>query len=487
MKLIGRQQEIGILEQMYQSTNAEFLALYGRRRIGKTYLIREFFKNKPTLFFDVSGSKEGALQEQINHFTQRLQKVFYPGATLTPAKNWDGAFAALTNAIENVSTKQKIVLFFDELPWMATKNSKLLQSLDYYWNQHWSKDKRIMLIICGSSASWIIQKIVKNKGGLHNRLTRKIYLAPFNLAETKNFMLAMKLKFTDLQILLLYMVMGGVPYYLSKIPKHLSVAQIIQNLAFQPRSFLLEEFDNLFASLFDANDDFYVKAVKLVASHREGMGKNELLKKIGSAALGSTGIKKLQELEETGFIKSFKPYFHERQGIYYRVIDEYVLFYLKWIEPIRQSLQEDALAPDNWEAMQLTPEWHSWLGYAFEAVCYKHLTLIRKALGLNSMAVANSWRYVPRKGSSEQGAQIDLLFDRKDDAVTLCEIKYSQKPYVLNKETVETLNRKLKVFKEKTRTKKQILLALIAVNGVKNNAYVDDLLSGIVTLEDLFK
>ena len=487
MDLIGRKQEIHTLEQMYSSTTAEFLALYGRRRIGKTYLIRKFFECKPVIFFDVSGAKDGALSEQIEHFTKQLQTVFYPGATLTPAKNWDGAFEALTNAIQNTPKQKKIVLFFDELPWMATKNSKLLQSLDYYWNQHWSKDKRVKLIICGSSAAWIIQKVIKNKGGLHNRLTRTIYLAPFKLSETKDFLLSMKLKLTDAQILLLYMVMGGIPYYLAKIPKNLSATQIIQRLAFQPKSFLAEEFDNLFASLFDADDGFYVKAVKLIAGRRDGIGKNELLKKMGKALMGSTGLKKLQELEETGFIKSFKPSYHERQGTYYRINDEYVLFYLKWIEPIHHTLQEDALEANYWESMSLTPEWQSWLGYAFEAVCYKHLALIRKALQLNSTAQASSWRYVPRKGSKEQGAQIDLLFDRKDAAVTLCEIKYSQQPYVVNKEMVEILNRKMKSFKEKTRTKKQLFLALISANGVKNNSYADDLLSGTVTADDLFK
>ena len=487
MSIIGRKQEIKTLEEMFKSSTAEFLAIYGRRRIGKTYLIREFFKGIQDIFFDVSGLKDGTMQEQLGHFTQQLKNIFYPGATLTPPKNWDGAFEALTSALQNLSNQKKIILFFDELPWMATPNSKLLQNLDYYWNQHWSKDKRIKIIICGSSASWIIQKIIKNKGGLHNRITRKIYLAPFNLSETRDFLRDKKLKFTDSQVLLLYMVMGGVPYYLSKIPRHLSVAQIIQKLAFQPKSFLLEEFDNLFSSLFNADDNFYVKAVKLIASHHEGMGKSELLKKMGKLSIGSTGLKKLQELEETGFIKSFKPIYHERQGIYYRVIDEYVLFYLKWIEPIAKTLQEDALDSDSWVAMQSTPEWHGWLGYAFEAVCYKHLALIRKALQLNAMSIANSWRYAPRKGSKEQGAQIDLLFDRKDDAVTVCEIKYSQQPYVLNKDTIAMLNRKIKVFKEKTRTKKQIFTALISANGVKNNAYAEDLLSGIVTMEDLFK
>lgn len=486
MDLVGRSEEISILQHLFDSSKPEFLALYGRRRIGKTYLIRQFFENKKAIFFNVTGSKDGSRTKQLTHFIQQIGQVFYGGAALAVSKNWDEAFNVLTEAISKQAKGKKIILFFDELPWMATKKSMLLQELDYYWNQHWSNDKRIKLIVCGSSASWIIHKIIKNKGGLHNRITRKIYLEPFTLFDTKRFLANQGVKLKDQQILMLYMVTGGVPYYLSYVEKGLSAAQIIEQLAFTEKGVLLEEFDNLFASLFD-HSEVYTQLIKAIAGRRYGIGQRELLKAVGTSVMGSVGAKALRDLEETGFIMGFMPHSHKRQGIYYRLVDEYIYFYLKWVAPIKKALQRKSLEKGSWQAMQKTPEWHSWLGYAFEAVCYKHISAVRKALSISPDAIADSWRYVPRKGTKARGAQIDLLFDRKDDAITLCEIKYSDAPFVITKEYVEVLNRKMDVFKEQTRTKKQLFLAFISANGIKNNYYAEDMMSGVVTLDDFFK
>ncbi len=483
--LVGRDEEISTLQRLLDSNKPEFLALYGRRRVGKTYLIRQFFEKKEVIFFNVTGSKKGSRLNQLKHFTQQIGKVFYGGVSLAVPKSWDDAFDVLTEAINKQEKNKKIILFFDELPWMATKKSMLLQGLDYYWNQFWSNDQRVKLIICGSSASWIIHKVINNKGGLHNRITRKIFLEPFTLSETRKFLENQKIQLNNQQILMIYMVTGGVPYYLSYIEKGWSAAQIIEKLAFTQKSVLLEEFDNLFSSLFD-HSEIYIQLIKVIANRRYGIGQRELLQNIGTAAMGSMGINALRELEETGFIISFIPHFHKRQGIYYRLIDEYTYFYLKWIEPIKNTLQRKSLDKGNWQAIQKTPEWHNWLGYAFEAVCYKHISVIRKALSISPDAVANSWRYVPRKDEKWRGAQIDLLFERKDDAITLCEIKYSDEPFTITKEYVEKLKRKINVFKEQTRTKKQLFLAFISANGLKNNYYSEEMVNGIVTLDDFF-
>jgi len=322
----------------------------------------------------------------------------------------DETFEILTNAIEQAHNK-KIVLFFDELPWMATRNSRILQAVDYYWNQYWSNDPRIKLIICGSSASWIIHKIIKNKGGLYNRITRKMHLKPFKLNETKHFLQQSGIKLNNEQILSLYMVTGGIPHYLSHIEPGLSAMQIIEQLAFSEEGLLREEFNDIFASLFNDHDD-HIRIIKAIANQRYGIGKNELLKKLDKSLLGKKGITILDELEESGFIISFKPHFHKRQGLYYRLIDEYTAFYLKWIEPLKHTLQTQSLDKGNWQSIHNSPEWYSWLGYTFETVCYKHISEIRRALAIDPGAIANSWRYVPRKGDENRGAQIDLLFDR---------------------------------------------------------------------------
>lgn len=486
MSIIGRDAEIRILENIYNSNKPEFLAIYGRRRVGKTYLIRHFFSAKDVLFFNVTGSKNGPMLEQINHFTGQISDVFYRGISIQPAKNWDETFKLLTRVLkEQVTENKKVILFFDELPWMATKNSRLLQALDYYWNQHWSNDKRVKLIICGSSASWIINKIINNKGGLHNRITKLIHLEPFDLAQTKQFLNAQGIDLNNRQISQLFMVMGGIPYYLSQIESGLSAAQIIEQLAFSKNAFLVNEFDNLFASLFD-DAEGYIKIIKIIAENRYGIGERVLLEKIGKHAVGSSGKKKLEELEQNGFIMSFRPLFHIKKGIYYRLTDEYSLFYLKWIEPMRDSLQKAALDQGNWQAVQTTPEWYSWLGYAFESICYKHLSKIRSALKLSPAAIASTWRYVPIFGSKHRGAQIDLLFDRQDDTITICEIKYTNEPFILTKEYIDTLNRKVAVFKERTRTKKQVFIAMVSASGLQNNYYAESLHCGVAELDDLF-
>jgi uncharacterized protein len=485
--LMNREPEQKILSEFLESHKPEFMAIYGRRRIGKTFLIREFFKNKKSLiFFNVTGSKDGSLVEQISHFTKEIGTTFYHGAILKQGKTWDETFDLLTKAINIVPKNKKIVLFLDEFPWMATKKSRLLQNLDYYWNQHWSQDKRIKLIICGSSASWIINKIINNKGGLHNRITRQILLEPLDLYATKRFLKTEGVKLNNRQILQIYMVTGGVPYYLESVKKGLSATQIIEQLAFRRTSLLLDEFENLFSSLF-LNHEVCIEMIRLISQYRYGIGQEELFRKMGKNIKGKLGIGKLRELEDAGFIVSFKPIFHQRRGIYYKLIDEYTLFYLRWIEPIKKTLIKNVLPSRYWEKQQNSATWASWSGLAFESVCYKHLAQISAALELSPTAIPSTWRYVPTKGSKEQGAQIDLLFDRDDDAITLCEIKYTDYPFTIDKQCTQNIKNKIDVFKKVTRTHKQLFFAMISATGIKKSIYSDELIDSIVTLDNLFK
>ncbi|OGT64567.1 MAG: hypothetical protein A3J38_02090 [Gammaproteobacteria bacterium RIFCSPHIGHO2_12_FULL_45_9] len=491
----NRDPEKALLAEMLASDKAEFLTIYGRRRIGKTFLIREFFeKNKKVLFFKAVGLKQGTMATQLKNFVTQISTTFYNGAQLTSSKNWKEAFSLLTNAINSAQVgKRKIVLFLDELPWMATKNSNLLQNLDYFWNLHWSVNPTVKLIACGSSASWMINKIINNKGGLHNRTTRKIHLRPFTLKEIKEFLKSKKVSLSNEQITQLYMVTGGVPFYLSNITPGLSAAQIIEQLAFSPDGLLLDEFNALFSSLFD-DHTIYIEMLRIIAESQAGIGQDDLLKRFEKSLQGKGGLDKLQALEDADFIISFKPHFHKKKGIYYKVIDEYTLFYFHWIEPIKETLQNRNLEKGNWLELQNTPAWNTWCGYAFEAICYKHVSAIRNTLGISPSAIANSWRYAPTpsKGSTERGAQIDLLFDRQDDTITLCEIKYTKDPFAITKDYAEILRRKMTIFKERTKTKKHLVMAMITAHGLKNNPIVlqnktsEDLISGVVTLDDFF-
>ena len=484
MKLIGRGAEQKLLQELLDSKQAEFLAIYGRRRIGKTFLIREFFQKRKVVFFNSTGSKDGSLKEQIEHFTQEIGRVFYGGANLVFESNWDKVFKVLTTAITNVSKRKKVVLFLDELPWMATKNSKLLTTLEYYWNHHWSRDDRIKLIICGSSATWIVDKIINNKGGLHNRITKQIQLLPFNLGETKEFLDVQGIRLTHHQITQLYMITGGVPYYLTYVNKSMSLAQNIDILAFSKDGLLVKEFDNLFASLFD-NYELCTQLIIMIAKHKYGVAQEELFKRIDGSIKGKLGIDKLRELESAGFIIRLKPYLHSKRGIYYKVIDEYTLFYLDWIKPIQNSLSYKINMHGYFTEQQNTPHWHNWAGYAFEAICYKHLTQIRNALKLDVSAIPTTWRTNGDK--TVEGTQIDLLFDRRDDAITICEIKFTNKSFNIDRSYASVLKHKILIFKKVTKTQKQIFLAMVSASGVQNSKYAKELVSSIVTLKEMFQ
>jgi AAA+ ATPase superfamily predicted ATPase len=486
-KILGRQDEIKVLQDVSSSEKPEFLAVYGRRRIGKTYLIRNFFiEKKGVVFFDVTGSQNASMNEQIANFTDRLGEVFYNGAKLSRAKNWKDMFMMLSNVIAQTPKDKKIILFFDEFPWMATQKSGLLQTLDYFWNQYWSKDSRVKLIICGSSASWIINNIINNKGGLHNRLTNTILLEPFSLHSTKHFLEQNGFKLNNKQIVELYMVTGGVPYYLAKFDPKLSTAQNIERIAFKRNAFLLNEFDNLFSSLFD-DAQVYISIVRTIAQNKSGTSQEEVFAQVNEISKGGEALKKLKALEDAGFIKSFIPHFHKKRGIYYKVIDEFTVFYLKWIEPIKRTLLSSGANSHYWESKMQTQAWLVWSGYAFELICYKHLTQISNGLGVNPTSIPNTWRYVPSKHNKAKGAQIDLLFDRNDDAITICEIKYNEKPFIIDKAYADILQNKVAVFKEQTRTTKQIFVAMITANGLKENLYAKELIHSVVTLNDLFK
>lgn len=487
-KIIGRKDEVAILEKCFTSNSPEFLAIYGRRRVGKTFLIRSFFeKKKNIIFLDVTGMQDGNMPEQIRNFTDALGKAFvHPGARLEAGKNWYESFKTLTEYMRLAPKNKKIVLFFDEFPWMATKNSKLLQYLEYYWNHDWSKDKRIKLIICGSSAGWILKNIVNNKKGLYNRVTKSIQLEPFNLKDTKKYLLHRGVKLTNKQIAEIYMVLGGIPHYLAQIERGLSATQAIEGLAFTKKSFLLTEFEKLYATLFHEAKNC-IDIIRLIAKHRYGITQDELFKIMPGFSGGGSKVHLLDDLENAGFIISLKPQWHRKKGISYKIIDEYTLFYLYWIEPIKETLLTKGLRKGYWEETSLSQSWQIWKGYAFEALCYKHLAEIGDALKLSPTAVPSTWRYAPRNNLNKQGAQIDLLFDRKDDAVTICEIKYNNKPFEIDKQYASKLQNKVEVFKKITRIGKQIFIAMITANGLKPTMYSEELISECVTLDDLFK
>ncbi|MDN3506935.1 MAG: ATP-binding protein [Simkaniaceae bacterium] len=479
--IFGRKEEIASFRSILSSKEAEFLALYGRRRVGKTFLVREFFSNKG-MYVEITGQKDGELHQQLENFSRQFSKGFYDNIPLQPPKSWKEAFSLLTTHIQKIPKRQKCILFFDELPWLAGRKSGFMQALDFYWNRYWSSSKNLIVIVCGSAASWMLDHLVNAKGGLHNRLTKTILLKPFNLTESSEYLKHRHVNLNTKQFCDIYMTCGGIPYYLKQIEKGKSATQNINRLCFQKDGLLYNEFDRIFPALFNHSEQHF-SIIKAIASASSGISREDLLKKTKMAS-GGTFRKRLHELEAAGFIQAYCPYGFKRKSQFYRLIDEYVLFYLHWIYPIKLKGIEQGKT--YWQTKAKTPSVLSWAGYAFEMICLKHVDEIRKSLGLEGIHIEiGSYRYVPKTKSKERGVQIDLLFDREDGVITLCEIKYSQKKLVFDKSMAKQLAEKIDRFEKHFSTTKSVSLAMITMHGIKPTYWAEELVDDEVVFEEL--
>ncbi len=480
--IVGRKKERHILEETLSSNQAEFLALYGRRRIGKTYLINQFFKDKG-IYFELTGMKDAKMPEQLRNFSDELSERFLKGKAVDTPKNWHEAFKLLRQQIEKLKTDKKIILFFDELPWLASKRSKFLEALDYLWNRHLSRNDKIVLVVCGSAASWMLKKVINNKAGLYGRLTKQIRLLPFTLTETEAFLQAKNIDLDRKQIIELYMAMGGVPKYLNYITRGKSAIKNINAICFSPDGPLFSEFYKLYHSLFD-NHEHHVNIIKALAEKPAGMTKEDILKKINLQSGGSTTTL-FRELEDSGFVTPIPSFGKSKRGKYYQLIDEYSIFYITWIDDIKNYHAHD-LEEDYWMRKQLSSAWQAWSGLAFESICLKHIKKIKEALGISGVSTRiSNWRYRPHN-QAEQGAQIDLIIDRADNCINLCEIKYYNKPFQLSKADANKLHNRKYIFKEHTNTRKALFSTLITTYGAEKNPNYLASVDNQITMDALF-
>ena len=481
-KIIGRTNETGILTKALHSTEPEFIAVYGRRRVGKTFLIREFFED--TICFEMVGVHQASLKEQLKNFTLSLKNAIGMGIHPQTPGSWVEAFSILEQFLESLNLNQKTgkrVVFIDELPWFNTPKSGFLHALDHFWNSYGSKKSNLILVVCGSAASWMIQKIVHSKGGLHNRLTRQIRLLPFTLQETEHFLKSRGISLSRYQIISLYMAMGGVPFYLMQVEAGLSSAQILDSICFSKDGVLRNEFERLFTSLFDQSEQ-HIRFVHALQQKRSGMSRNTLLA-IAKIPSGGTASRILNELEESGFISSAIPYGKKSNDAIYRISDEFILFYFDWIKPLGKR---DA-GTGYWMSQQNDPKKRAWAGYTFEGICLKHIQQLKNALGIGMVETFHGpWYYSPPKNSPDPGAQIDLLIDRKDASVNLCEMKFSESEFTVDADYAKKLRQKKEVFNNVAKTKKTIFITMITTFGIIANSHYRDIISNELTMECLF-
>ncbi|MBP9152209.1 MAG: AAA family ATPase [Flavobacteriales bacterium] len=466
--MVGRVHEIDLLETTLSSDKAELIAIYGRRRVGKTFLVRQFFENR--ICFEVTGLFQGGMFDQLANFTKELDKRI--STNNKKPTNWLDAFTLLEQYIDSLSNEGKKVIFIDEFPWMATKRSRFLMAFANFWNSYAEKRANLIVVICGSAASYMVQKIIRNKGGLHNRISQKIRLLPFNLQETELFLKSKNIALTRYDILQLYMAVGGVPHYLEKVQRGKSVAQNLDRICFEKDGVLNDEFNLLFASLFDDSDK-HKAIIRALANTRNGLTRDGIIEKSGLPSGGDLSLK-LMELIESGFVTEY-PYFQNKtKQTLYRLSDEYSLFYLKFIETGKHN------GSGTWLNLQTSQSYVSWSGFSFEGLCLKHVHQLKKGLQIQAIrSESSSW--------FNENAQIDLVIDRADNIINLCEMKFYNAPFTIDKTYAQNLRNKIAEFKNSSGTRKGTHLVMVTTFGTKENPYSLELVQKDLTMDCLFE
>jgi len=455
--------------------HSEFTAIYGRRRVGKTFLVRELFKDKITFY--VSGVFNEAAESQLTLWNREIAS--FNCGQIKDADNWLDAFSNLNTGIEKITlegNKQKKVIFLDEISWLAGKHKTgFLAGLDYFWNRWASSRDDILLIICGSVSTWITDNIINSKGGLHNRLTRQILLNPFTLIECELFYRDRNIPFTRLQTAEAYMIFGGIPYYMNLFMPHLSLYQNVDAVYFNEGAELKNEFENLYKSLF-SNSETYMLVINTLASKGIGMTRNEIVNE-SKLSNGGNLTKILHNLIICGFIRKYKTYGNKEKDSLYQLIDFFSLFDIKF------KGRREEYSKDYWLQISATPLYHAWSGFSYEKLCLLHIPQITKKLGISGIRTAIYAWSGEMNGSR---SQIDLVIERADKVINLCEVKFSSGVYAVEKKYAEIIRNKRLSFAYNTNTRSALHNTLITTYGVVRNIESAEIISTVI-LDDLFE
>ena len=474
--MIGRKKEINELNRLYNSKKAELVAIYGRRRVGKTFLVDETFEGRITFRhagLSPAEMKTGALRLQLKNFynsllDQGMEKSKIPD-------NWLDAFFMLEQFLKCCDTGERQVVFLDELPWLDTPRSGFLTAFEAFWNNWACHRKNLMVIVCGSANSWILDKLINNHGGLYNRVTYEIKLSPFSLAECEEFYVEQGISFTRYDIAQSYMVLGGVPYYMGYVERGKSLAQNIDDIFFSKNAKLSDEYDRLFSSAF-TNPKEMKGIVEVLYTKNRGYTRAELLEKLKMTD-GGTVSKHLNALIASDYITKYVPFGENKRVEYYKLTDAFCLFYLHFRNKIKSSKDH------YWQKSLYAQEIVSWRGLAFEHLCFNHIPQIKKALGIGGVVSSESaWS---KKADDEDGLQIDLLISRNDNVVNMCEIKYYSDDFSVDKDYYRTMLRRSETLSKLVPKKCAVYGTLITTFGLKENEY-SGVFTNVVTLEELF-
>lgn len=470
--LYGRDKEQKQLSEVVQSDKAELLAIYGRRRVGKTYLVRQFFDDK--FDFYVSGVLNGTPDEQLSVFRHALEQYGLPESK---ASTWLEAFYELESLLEDKVREHKpCVLFIDELPCFDTPKARFIPAFDHFWNAWASRFANVKLIVCGSATSWMMDELINARGGLHNRLTSQMYLAPFTLQETKEYLQQRGFVWDNRMIVDAYMALGGIPFYLSLIKKQESFPQAIDRLYFAPKAPLEQEYDRLFASLFKSPAP-YLNIIEALSRTKEGLSRDQIAEKT-KIKTGGRLTALLDDLVNCDFVRVY--HCKAKSGIskkdsFYALSDLFCLFHLHFNKKKNTN-------PQFWQQHLNTPTLNSWGGLAFEQVVMQHVDQVKRALGITGIAVEY---YAWRSKQTTPKSQIDLILDRADRLLNICEIKYSQGIYTISEAEETRLLIRQQNFRLETGLKQGFHLTMITPYGINRNSHCANVTS-VITLNDLF-
>jgi uncharacterized protein len=455
--MIGRLNERKRLRDLLETNESELVAIMGRRRVGKTFLVKNVYQEE--LVFHITGIQQAKRKVQLENFVEARNTFFKKSKSLDSPQNWFQAFSQLKGLLGNATGKKK-VLFFDELPWLATGSTEFLKTFDHFWNS-WAVNQNVIVVICGSATSWMISNIIKDIGGLHNRVTQRLHLMPFTLRETESYFASRHIQMPRYSIVQIYMAMGGIPFYLREVKRDESAVQSIDRIFFGKQASLHGEFDNLYKALFK-NNQRHIEVVRALAKQWKGLTRQEIIDTTSFYTGGGLSAI-LDELESSHFIQSYVPYGKKERDKIYRLVDEYSLFYIRFIEPNKNQER-------YWSKKYNTPVVKTWSGYAFESLCMKHVEGIKKKLGISGIYTLEA-SFVKRTDKATAGCQIDMLIDRADNAINICEMKFYDGQYTLTAADGKELQQKRNVFQLVTGTKKQLFITLITTYGIYPNKY----------------
>lgn len=477
--MVGRKKEIQELNDLYSSGNAEFVAIYGRRRVGKTYLVDQTFEGRITFrhtgLSPIENRKtdDGLLRSQLRSFHESMLRQGLE-ADHCP-KDWIEAFFMLSMALQKIDDGSRQLIFLDELPWMDTPRSFFITALENFWNGWACHRPNFMLIVCGSANSWIMNKLVNNHGGLYGRLTYQIKLSPFTLGECEEYFKSRNIDLTRYDIVQSYMILGGIPYYIGYMKRQLSLAQNIDNMFFIKGAQLRDEYNRLFSSVFD-NPDRVKEVVAFLSRRNAGYTRDEIAAYLEISNGGTLSVI-LSALVASDFVIKYVPFGLSKRKVHYKLVDQFCLFYLKFVEG------HDSLSEGFWLQNLSSQNIVTWRGLAFENVCFNHISQIKNALGISGVKTTQSaWS---KRGDDEEGAQIDLLISRADNIVNLCEIKFYNDLFTVDGDYYRVMMRRQSLLEPYLKRGMGIHNTLITTFGLFRNKY-SGVFTNVVTLDELF-